>query len=74
MATAVKSGGFVPHVQAFGLESGVVKYVANPRLDSLVPSALKARMTAASDSMAKGTLVPAARPTVMEASAMRVRP
>jgi basic membrane protein A and related proteins len=74
VASAVQSGSFVPHVQAFGLESGVVKYVANPRLDSLVPPALKARMSAASDSMAQGTLVAAPRPTVMEASAVRIRP
>jgi basic membrane protein A len=74
VASAVQSGSFTPHVQAFGLESGVVKYVANPQLDSLVPPALKARMSAASDSMAKGTLVAAPRPTVMEASAVRIRP
>jgi basic membrane protein A len=74
VASAVKAGSFTPHVQAFGLESGVVKYVADPRLDSLVPPALKVRMSAASDSMAKGTLVAAPRPTVMEASAVRIRP
>jgi basic membrane lipoprotein Med (substrate-binding protein (PBP1-ABC) superfamily) len=74
VATEVKSGSFVAHVQAFGLESGVVKYVADPHLDSLVPPALKARMSAASDSMATGTLVAAPRPGVMEASAVRIRP
>jgi basic membrane protein A and related proteins len=74
VASAVKSGTFTPHVQAFGLESGVVKYVANPGLDSLVPAALKARMSAAADSLAQGTLVAAPRPTVMEASAVRTRP
>lgn len=74
VASAVKSGSFVPHIQTFGLESGVVKYVANPSLDSLVPSSLKTRMSAAADSMAKGTLVAAPRPRTMEASAVRVRP
>jgi basic membrane lipoprotein Med (substrate-binding protein (PBP1-ABC) superfamily) len=74
VASAVRSGRFFPHVQAFGLESGVVKYVANPRLDSLVPPSLKARMSAAADSLAKGTLVAAPRPTTMEASAARIRP
>jgi basic membrane protein A and related proteins len=72
VASAVRSGSFVAHVQAFGLESGVVKYVANPRLDSLVPPSLKARMSAAADSMAKGTLVAAPRPSTMEARAVRV--
>jgi basic membrane lipoprotein Med (substrate-binding protein (PBP1-ABC) superfamily) len=74
VASAVKSGSFVPHVQAFGLESGVVKYVTNPSLDSLVPPSLKARISAAADSMAKGTLVAAPRPRAMEASAAQVRP
>jgi basic membrane protein A and related proteins len=74
VASAVKAGTFVPHVQSFGLESGVVKYVPNPSLDSLVPPSLKARMSAAADSMAKGTLMAAPRPRTMEASALRVRP
>jgi basic membrane protein A and related proteins len=74
VASAVRAGSFFPHIEAFGLESGVVKYVANPRLDSLVPASLKAQMTAAADSLAKGTLVAAPRPTTMEASAVRIRP
>jgi basic membrane protein A len=74
LASAVKADSFVPHVQSFGLESGVVKYVANPSLDSLVPSSLKTRMSAAADSMAKGTLVAAPRPSSMEAGAVRARP
>ena len=41
VASAVKSGNFVPHVRSFGLESGVVKYVPNPSLDSLVPPVTK---------------------------------
>ena len=74
VASAVKAGSFVPHVQSFGLESGVVKYVANPRLASLVPPSLTARLSAAADSMAKGTLVAAPRSRTMEASAGQVGP
>ena len=45
-------------MEAFGLEGGVVRYEPNPRLDSLVPPELKARMQAAADSIAAGTLMP----------------
>jgi basic membrane protein A and related proteins len=74
VASAVKADSFLPHVQSFGLESGVVKYLPNPSLDTLVPPSLKARMSAAADSMAKGSLVAAPRPRTMEASAAQVRP
>jgi basic membrane protein A and related proteins len=73
VASEVQRGKFVPHVEAFGLESGVVKYVPNPRMDSLIPSTLKTRMAAAADSISRGTLVAAPRPTTMEASARRPR-
>ena len=69
VASEVKRGEFVPHVEAFGLKSGVVRYVANPRLDSLIPSSLKALIAAAADSISKGTLVAAPRPSTMEAMA-----
>jgi basic membrane lipoprotein Med (substrate-binding protein (PBP1-ABC) superfamily) len=68
VAAAVKSGQFIPKVEAFGLKSGVVKYVANPRLDGLVSVSLKARIAAAADSISEGTLVAAPRPASMEAS------
>ena len=67
VAEEVRSGRFTPHVEVFGLKSGVVKYVANPRLDSLVPARLRARMAAAADSLADGTLVAAPRPSSMQA-------
>lgn len=73
VASAVQQGNFVPHVEAFGLKSEVVKYVPDPQLDSLVPPALKARMAAAADSIASGLLVAAPRPKSMEATA-RSRP
>jgi basic membrane lipoprotein Med (substrate-binding protein (PBP1-ABC) superfamily) len=69
VAAELKRGSFVPHVEAFGLKSGVVKYLPNPRLDSLVPPALKRMVAAAADSIAEGTLVAAPRPSTMEASA-----
>jgi basic membrane lipoprotein Med (substrate-binding protein (PBP1-ABC) superfamily) len=69
VAREVKSGTFTPKVEAFGLASGVVRYEANPRLDSLVPATLQARVKAAGDSIAAGTLLPARRPASMQAFA-----
>jgi basic membrane protein A len=68
VASEVRSGRFTPRVEAFGLEGGVVSYLPNPRLDSLIPPELKAQMRAAADSMVAGTLVAAPRPTTMEAA------
>ena len=73
VATEVRSGGFKPRVEAFGLGSGVVSYLPNPRLDSMVPAELKARMRAAADSMIAGTLIAAPRPASMDASRSRGR-
>jgi basic membrane protein A and related proteins len=67
VASEVMSGRFTPKVEVFGLKGGVVRYVPNPRLDSLVPPALKARLRAAADSMIAGTLIAAPRPPTMEA-------
>jgi len=53
VAREVQAGTFVPKVESFGLASGVVQYVSNPALDSLVPSALTARVQAAADSIRK---------------------
>lgn len=58
VAEEVKAGKFTPKAETFGLASGVIRYTPNPRLDSLVPAALKARVAAAADSIAKGTLAP----------------
>jgi basic membrane protein A and related proteins len=68
VASEVESGRFTPHAEVFGLKSGVVKYVPDPRLASMVPAGLKARMAAAADSLAEGTLTAAPRPASMEAS------
>jgi basic membrane lipoprotein Med (substrate-binding protein (PBP1-ABC) superfamily) len=61
VAREVKEGRFVPKVESFGLASGVIRYVPNPRLDALIPAALKARIKAAGDSIEAGTLVPVDR-------------
>jgi basic membrane protein A len=68
VASEVRTGRFVPRVEAFGLKSGVVKYVPNPRLKDVVSPSLKARIAAAADSISKGTLRAAPRPATMEAS------
>jgi len=62
VAKQVKSGTFRPKVESFGLESGVVLYEPNHALDSLVPPALAARVRAAADSIAAGTIHPAEPP------------
>jgi len=51
VAREVQAGRFTPKVESFGLASGVVRYVPNPALDSLVPAALAARVQAAADSI-----------------------
>jgi basic membrane protein A and related proteins len=67
VAREVKAGKFTPRVEAFGLASGVLRYVSNPVLDSLVPTALKSRVRAAADSIASGALLAAPRPASMQA-------
>ncbi|HMU60352.1 MAG TPA: BMP family protein [Gemmatimonadales bacterium] len=51
VAREVQGGTFTPKVESFGLASGVVKYVPNPALDSMVPADLAARVRAAEDSI-----------------------
>jgi basic membrane lipoprotein Med (substrate-binding protein (PBP1-ABC) superfamily) len=58
VAEEVKAGSFKPRVEALGLASGVIRYQPNPALNSLVPPALAARVKAAADSIAAGTLRP----------------
>jgi basic membrane protein A and related proteins len=65
VAEEVKAGTFKPKEETFGLASGVIRYVPNPGLDSVVPAALKARVAAAADSIAAGTLLPVPPPTAM---------
>jgi basic membrane protein A len=51
VAREVQGGTFTPKVESFGLASGVVRYVPNPALDSMVPASLAARVRAAEDSI-----------------------
>jgi basic membrane lipoprotein Med (substrate-binding protein (PBP1-ABC) superfamily) len=71
VAREVQHGKFTPRVEAFGLKSGVIRYVGNPALDSLVPPWVKARVQAAADSIAAGTLIAAPRPASMQAFRQR---
>jgi hypothetical protein len=59
-------------VEAFGLASGVIRYVPNPALETMVHQTLRARVQAAADSIAAGTLIAAPRPKSMQASAPAV--
>ena len=58
IAREVAGGAFKPHVESFGLASGVIQYVENPRLKDRVPAQLRARVSAAADSISRGTLIP----------------
>lgn len=62
VAREVREGRFVPKVESFGLEGGVIRYVANPDLVHLLPSGFQARLDAAGDSIAAGTLSPLSPP------------
>jgi basic membrane protein A and related proteins len=66
VASEVQSGRFARKTRIFGLGDGVVRYVGNPGLDSLIPEPVRVRMKAASDSMIAGTLIAAPRPRAME--------
>lgn len=57
-ARRVAEGGWRPEVLRFGLGSDVVRWVPNPALDSLTSPELDARVAAAADSIAAGTLDP----------------
>jgi basic membrane protein A len=74
IANEVKQGNFKAHVEAFGLKSGVVKYVPDPKLNNVVPPPLRARVAAAADSISSGALLAAPRPTSMEASSRHPAP
>ncbi len=58
VAREVRAGKFVSRVESFGLASGVVRYEPNPALEKLMPAGLMARVRAAADSIAAGTLRP----------------
>lgn len=58
IAREVQGGKFTPHVESFGLKSGVIRYVTNPRLAAHISDALRLHLAAAADSIAAGTLHP----------------
>ncbi len=58
VARAVQDSGFVPQEESFGIASEVLRYVPNPVLATVVPAELMARVEAARDSIAEGTLKP----------------
>jgi basic membrane lipoprotein Med (substrate-binding protein (PBP1-ABC) superfamily) len=62
IAREVKDGRFTSKVATFGLAGGVIRYLPNPALDTLVPASLKAAVAAAADSIAAGTLSPVPNP------------
>lgn len=63
VARDVKQGTFTPHVESFGLQSGVIRLAVNAALEAGWPTGLKARIQAASDAIQAGTLKVAAGTT-----------
>lgn len=54
----VKQGTFTPHVESFGVASGVVRFDWDTVTAQELPAALRARVMGARDSIAAGTLIP----------------
>ncbi len=52
----VQAGTFIPRVESFGLESGVIRLAINPQVRPSWPAGLEARVHAARDSIVAGTL------------------
>jgi basic membrane protein A and related proteins len=57
----IRQETFAPHAESFGLQSGVIRLAVNPTLQVKWPAGLQARIQAASDSIAAGTLRVAAK-------------
>ena len=60
VAREVENGTLQSQPKSFGLAGDVLRYVPNPKLAALVPGELAARVAAAADSIAEGTLLPLA--------------
>ncbi len=56
IAIEVKEHRFVPRVETFGLESGVVRYQSNPALAHLIPDSVLAKVRAAEAAIRSGEL------------------
>lgn len=63
IARELREGRFVPRVESFGLESGVVRYVPNPALAQLVPDSVRDKVAAAEAAIRSGELVVVDRET-----------
>lgn len=51
VAREVRAGSFTPRVESFGLKSGVIRYDANPALESRLSDSLRQRLRQARDSI-----------------------
>lgn len=60
VAREAQAGTLPMEPKSFGVAGGVLRYVPNPALDSLLPPGLMARVAAANDSITAGTLDPLA--------------
>jgi basic membrane lipoprotein Med (substrate-binding protein (PBP1-ABC) superfamily) len=56
IARQVVGGTFTPQAETFGLNSGVIRFDVNPAYAAKLPAPLVARVKAAADSIAAGTL------------------
>ena len=56
IALEVKEDRFIPRVETFGLESGVVRYQPNPALAHLIPDRVLAKVRAAEAAIRNGEL------------------
>src|SRR5690606_23142808 len=74
VAREVSEGRLTGGEMSFGLDGGVLSYRQNPRLDSLVPEHLEARVAAARDSIVAGTLNPLAGPESRELASEEAAP
>ena len=63
IARELKEDRFVPRVESFGLESGVVRYVPNPALAHLIPDSVRAKVAVAEAAIRSGVLVVVDRET-----------
>ena len=57
IAGEVAEGRFVPREESFGLESGVLEYRPNSRLETLLPPGFEVKLQAAHDSIVRGLLI-----------------
>jgi basic membrane lipoprotein Med (substrate-binding protein (PBP1-ABC) superfamily) len=59
VAREVQHGGFIPHVESFGLKSGVIQYLADSTIEAALPTAVRQKIQAARDSIVAADSLPA---------------